>query len=81
MINIFHLIFQLEGQLSLSSNKILLNCLRCNSPNIFIEKYYSDSSTQNLYRCSCENLHRWDEWCDTKDEAIDLWNERPLNVQ
>jgi len=58
----------------------ILPCLRCGGNKITILNHFFDGDTHTKYQCMCEKYHAWDEWLDTKAEAIAAWNERPIYI-
>lgn len=54
-----------------------LPCLRCGSRVTVDVMEHPDSGKMCGVRLKCLNDHAWDEWCDSLDEAINAWNERP----
>ena len=55
-----------------------LPCLRCGSNDIKCIGLEGDYSKDLYpYKMQCSNGHDWDEWCETEQEAIELWNARP----
>ena len=54
-------------------------CLRCGNENIKVVEITYGIGIQKYYKCECGNRHSWDEWSNTKIEAINSWNEKPFN--
>lgn len=55
--------------------KILRPCPRCGVTKFDEDTLdFSDSNT-TYYRVMCINGHAWDDWSDTMEEAMDVWNE------
>ena len=54
-------------------------CLRCGSERVEVVDWYFMDSRASYFRCECKNGHKWDEWLDTREEAIARWNDRPTS--
>ena len=54
--------------------KILRPCPRCGSTQ-FDESTLENDCCIVGYRVMCINGHAWDEWSDTIEDAMDVWNE------
>lgn len=60
--------------LDILPNREAKPCPRCGSKTIMF--VYWDCPDVMPVRCTCGNLHTWDEWHDSEEEAIEAWDER-----
>jgi len=51
-------------------------CPRCGDSDIQIVPWDRLEEQHTEYRCECGGGHKWDEWLDSKEEAVKAWNER-----